>query len=171
VLSGVVTGGDVTFGEPPMEGSGKIVMSYAQAFTLNDETFGEKVHRAYRQGRAAHGFTYREIADRLSAVYPVSMQSLQRLELQPDIPRQQRVRLVAYLALIAYGFDPEDFGLNHDNTPLGLLDLEKTKVVLDPNNGCSFRSTADHKPEITYESPGQDGIGSRPNRRTRRKVA
>ena len=143
----------------------------ARVLTLDDETFGERIHRAYRQGRTAHGFTYREVAERLSQVYPVSMQSLQRLEQQPDIPKQARMRLVAYLALIAYGFDPETFGLNHDNTPVGFVDLKKAKAVLDPTNGCSTRSEPSHDPKIPYESAGQGGIGSRPNRRIRRNVA
>jgi hypothetical protein len=138
---------------------------------LDDESFGERVHRAYRQGRALHGFTYRDIAERLTNLYPVSMQSLQRIEQQDEIPKQPRVRLVAYLALIAYGFEPEDFGLNHDNTPLGLVDLKKAKAALDPRNGCSTQPIAAHNPKITDDSAGQGTIGSRPNRRSRPKVA
>jgi hypothetical protein len=146
-------------------------MSSAARLSLEDETFGERVHRAYRQGRAQHGFTYREISDWLAPVYPVSMQSLQRIEAQPDLPRQARMRLVAYLALIAYGFEPEDFGLNHDNTPLGFIDIEKTKAVLDPTNGCSLQSGTGHAPKNPCKSPGQSVIGSRAKRSTNRNAA
>lgn len=146
-------------------------MSITARLSLDDESFGERVHRAYRQGRAIHGFTYREIADRITQVYPVSMQSLQRIEQQPDVPRQPRVRLVAYLALVAYGFDPETFGLNHDNTPVGFIDLRKAKSVLDPSNGCSSRSDTGHAPKGNPISAGQSVIGARSKRASRRKVA
>lgn len=150
---------------------GRKRMSNTARLSLDDENFGERVHRAYRQGRAAHGFTYREIAERLSTVYPVSMQSLQRIEAQAEIPRQPRMRLVAYLALIAYGFEPEDFGLNHDNTPVGFIDLAKAKSVLDPNNGCSRGSEQPHVAKNIRKSPGQRKIGSSARAGNKRNVA
>lgn len=138
---------------------------------LDDENFGERVHRAYRKGRATYGFTYREVSERLSTVYPVSMQSLQRIEQQPVIPRQPRMRLVAYLALIAYGFEPEDFGLNHDNTPLGFVDLQRARTALDPRSGCYSRSDSRQDPKITSLSAGHSVSETRSKRISRKIVS
>jgi hypothetical protein len=101
---------------------------------LTDETWGERAHRAYRTQRRTYGQTYRQIADRISLVLPVADSQLYRLEDNTDLPKTSRVRLLAFLAIIAYGFNPEDFGLNSTNTPLAGLDLKRIEKLLRPWN-------------------------------------
>lgn len=118
----------------------------AKQLTLGEETWGERVRRAYRQARDTWGggFNYRSVAEQISQVYPVSMTALQRLEQNVDLPRQPRVRIVAYYTLLAYGFDPTDFGLTPENTPISNIDLRKTKQLLSPKNRGYTSAVTNH---------------------------
>lgn len=111
-------------------------MATMKPLVLGDETWGERLRRAYRRARDrwGEGFNYRTAAEQISRVYPVSMTALMRLEQHENMPSQGRVRLVGYLALTAYGFDPVDFGLTPENTPLGGYDLRKVRQLLAPSN-------------------------------------
>lgn len=119
---------------------------------LDTETWGERLHRAYRTARAEAGsrnpatgeaaFSYRMVADKLRSVgIDVSDQALLRLEEQVDVPRSMRQRQVAYFTLIAYGFDPAEFGLTPDNVILSAFDLPKIKRALAPTFRWSSRVT------------------------------
>lgn len=74
--------------------------------SLGDETWGDRVHRAYRAartqrgGKAASGeyrFSYRYVADRMAEVgLDVSDQTLLRLENFEEVPTRMRDRQIAY---------------------------------------------------------------------------
>lgn len=117
---------------------------------LEQETFGERLHRAYRRGRELHGFTYEERAEALRQVIDISDQSLIRYETLEEVPARPGQRQKLYLILIAYGFDPEDFGLTEDLAGIPeVWDMKKIRRILDPaykgnrsgKTGCS----TDHK--------------------------
>lgn len=121
-------------------------MPAQKQLTLGVETWGERVRRAYRRARDTwgDGFNYRSVAEQISLVYPVSMTALQRLEQNEELPKQPRVRIVAFYALLAYGFDPADFGLTDENTPVANIDLRKTRQLLAPRNRGYAVSAANH---------------------------
>lgn len=100
--------------------------------TLGAETWGEKVSRA----RSRSGLQARDAADRVSRAVPVSHMTLLRLESLPELPSSPKKRLLAYCALVAYGFDPEDFGLSADELPV-YFDPARLQAVLttqDPSD-------------------------------------
>lgn len=110
---------------------------------LGEETWGDRLHRAYRQARASRGgkaddgayrFSYRAVAEKLAEVgFDVSDQTVLRLELHEDVPTRMRDRQLAYFVLIAYGYDPADFGLTPDNVVLTGYDLRKVTRHLAPD--------------------------------------
>jgi hypothetical protein len=59
----------------------------------------------------------KEAAARVSELLPVSYSSLMRLESMQEPPTDQRRRLLAYLTLVAYGYDPTQFGLEREDLP------------------------------------------------------
>lgn len=73
---------------------------------LEEEAWGDKVRRA----REAAGLTMRAAADRIGAVHTTSHRTLAHIEACRDVPTGSRA-LTAYIALLSYGFDPDDFGL------------------------------------------------------------
>ena len=86
---------------------------------LADENWGDRLHRAYRTARRNNpGLTYRQVAQQLSRIFPTTDATVIRLENYDDVPSQQRVRALAYLVVLAYGFDPGQFGLDESNTGL-----------------------------------------------------
>ncbi len=111
--------------------------------TINDETWGERFHRAYRRGRARHHFTYLGVAEAISATgNPVSDQTLLRLEQADEAPRSVSQRKAAYLALVAYGFEPEEFGLTVENSGLHMADLSALRRALAPKAGAGKAARA-----------------------------
>lgn len=74
---------------------------------LDDETWGEQVRRA----RERAGLSLRQATELVSRVLPTSLKSLARLEEQIHAPEDGRRQLTAYVALLAYGFEPDGFGL------------------------------------------------------------
>lgn len=99
---------------------------------LYEPTFGEELHRIYRAGKAQHRFNYLDRAAAISRVMPVSDQTLIRYELLKEPPPRPRQRLLVYLAIISYGFDPAEFGLTPDNVPVGALDLRRVEELIAP---------------------------------------
>lgn len=88
-------------------------MAVQQLLALDEETWGERVARA--RGRAR--LSLKEAAARVSRLVPVSYSSLMRLEYLDAVPTDVKRRMVAYLALIVYGYEPEEFGLSVDDLP------------------------------------------------------
>jgi hypothetical protein len=116
----------------------------APMLTLTPETWGDQMHRAYRQARARFGggrdketgkaaFSYDVVARKLRSV-GISMtdQVLLALERLDDPPKRMRQRQVAYFALIAYGYDPADFGLTPANVELSGYDIPRIKKAIAP---------------------------------------
>lgn len=80
---------------------------------LEPEHIGEKLRRA----RERSGVALRDAAVAVSAFEPVSRQGLLNLEKLEQLPIDTRRRLVFFLALICYGYDPVSFGLDWDELP------------------------------------------------------
>lgn len=80
---------------------------------LDAETWGERLARA----RARSRISLKEAAARISPFLPVSYSSLMRLEWLREPPADQRRRILAYLTLVAYGYEPSAFGLDITDLP------------------------------------------------------
>jgi transcriptional regulator with XRE-family HTH domain len=80
---------------------------------LDEESWGERVARA----RARSKLSLKEAAARVSALVPTSYSTLMRLEALDVPPSDVKRRVVAFLALVAYGYDPAAFGLSEDDLP------------------------------------------------------
>lgn len=113
----------------------------AEPMQLNEETWGDRVHRAYRTSRAHYGHTYREIAERMNQITSITDSTLLRLETYKEVPSQERVRRVAFYALLAYGFNPEDFGLTLENVGVAPQMAKMAADLLTPLSLC-FTGTA-----------------------------
>lgn len=90
-------------------------MARKRYFDLGEENWGQKVRRAYYTQREMTGRRYADIAQTITDVaMPCYVNTLQRLEKYDTVPTTPRQRTMAYLAVLAYGYDPEDFGLTKD---------------------------------------------------------
>lgn len=98
---------------------------------LEAETWGERLHRAYRRCRAYSGLVYLDQSDAISQFLPVSDQTLMRFEVR-DEPTKVKDRMICFLAIIAYGHDPAEWGLTPENSGLEHWDLAKIRRALDP---------------------------------------
>lgn len=135
----------------------------ASILKLSSETWGDTIHRAYRTARSQYGrrrdpetgeakFSYRTVAAKLQAAgIDASDQSLMRLEELDEMPTRMRQRQLAYWVLVAYGYDPEDFGLTADIVSLDAFNVPKIKRVLAPTFSWSPRPTTGRK---VHETPG-----------------
>lgn len=74
-------------------------------------TWGEELLLAYRRGREVHRYSWLKLAERVSQVTPVHHMTLQRLADLEVEPATASKRQLAYLTILAMGFDPADFGL------------------------------------------------------------
>lgn len=85
---------------------------------LPPESWGDRFHRAYRlaRHREGAGFTYREVARRVSLVMATNDVAIIRLEQLSTLPQSQRARQLAVLCLAVYGYDAKPFGLDMINT-------------------------------------------------------
>lgn len=122
---------------------------------LEEETFGEKLHRAYRTCRKLYGLKYLDHAEAISEWINVSDQALMRWEIDfEDLPTRPRQRQLTYLAIIAYGFDPADFGLTPENSGLAAWDITKVEKALNPaNRRPADRSSKSTKKGTEVPSP------------------
>ena len=107
-------------------------MAEKQLRKIDEVTWGERLHLAYRRCRQEHGITYDQHAKRISEWVPVSDQTLMRLELSEDLPKLPRQRQLLYFVLLSYGHDPESFGLTVENSALGNFDVAKARRNLTP---------------------------------------
>lgn len=101
---------------------------------LGEEPFGYQLRRA----RMASGMQLREAAKRISVLMLTTHTSLNRLEKLTGPPTDRSRRALAYLAMLCYGFDPADLGLNADDLPKGFAqigDLESTLRASFPGDG------------------------------------
>jgi len=98
---------------------------------LPPESWGARLHRAYKVGREVYGYTYAELADAISPIYPVSQQTLIRLERNNEAPKAARQMFLAWLYVTALGFDPRDLRVV-ETAQLKLMDKEQLRAELDP---------------------------------------
>lgn len=114
---------------------------------LEPETFGQKLKRAYLTQRSLYGWTLEDIEERItsSGVMKISDTQMQRLERHTDLPPTAQTRLQAYVVIIAYGYDPADFGLTEENVPLGAIDLKKLYNLVSPK-GPKPSNLRHHRP-------------------------
>lgn len=109
---------------------------------LAEETWGDRLHRAYRNARREQGLTYRQVARQVSSVFPVSDATIIKLEEYSEVPPSPRQRLVAFLALLVYGYDPREFELTAENTPIEGLDLDRVKELISAaRSRCTVRGS------------------------------
>lgn len=97
--------------------------------------WGDEFRAAYLQAKRhfdAGVVTYEAVADRVSQLVPVSHTTVLRLGYLDEVPEKQSARQVAYLSLVAMGYDPREFGLeSRDRALRGMTDVEIRKL-LDP---------------------------------------
>jgi hypothetical protein len=74
---------------------------------LPPEGWGKKLQRA----REDAGLSLQAAETRIRPLLPTSYRTLARLETLDDCPQDARRQLQAFVAILAYGFDPADFGL------------------------------------------------------------
>ena len=55
--------------------------STKQPLKLIEESWGDRLHRAYRMARETHGLTYRSVAGKVSQLMPISDSTITRWEL------------------------------------------------------------------------------------------
>lgn len=138
----------------------------AKAQHLGEETWGERLHRAYRRCRALHGITYLAHSEAISEFIPVSDQTIMRFEERDEMPANPRQRQLAYLIVTAYGFCPEEFGLTAETCNFGLWDLPKLKKALDPSRRQQATSSDKKGSAKASDSPKGPQPPKRNNRRT-----
>lgn len=102
---------------------------------LGEETFGEKLRRAARRCRDAYGYSYQDTVNAVSPFIPTSDMSLKRHEELPELPSDTRRRQLIYLLALAYGYEPESFGLTEsDCNPA--FDMRKVRAALHPSTAA-----------------------------------
>lgn len=99
---------------------------------LVEENWGERLHRASRMSRQMYGQTYRDVAASISRLHKITDSTLIRLESYKELPSQQRVRVIAFYTLLAYGFEPAEFGLTEENVGLAPELVELARKLLSP---------------------------------------
>lgn len=137
-------------------------MAEQQLRRIDELTWGERLHLAYRRCRQDHGLTYDQHAKRISEWVPVSDQTLMRMELSEELPRLPRQRQLLYFVLLSYGHEPESFGLTVENSALGNFDVAKARRLLAPGakrkggvskEGCTSPSSGNTDKESCHVIP------------------
>lgn len=120
-----------------------MAVSAAELRRLDTETFGQQVRRCRDLSRV----DLREAAEWVSRWVLTSYKSLSRLERLGELPTDLHRRAVAYLTILAYGFDPEQFGLTDNDLPRS-VDAEEVRaeaVVRMEGSTCLRRfGTSEH---------------------------
>lgn len=98
----------------------------AQLQELAPEPWGSQVRRA----RRAAELTYDQATERINLVYSASRRSIARLE-DLDTPPSGPRQILAFVALLAYGFDPARLGLA-GTAAERLVDRERILSALPP---------------------------------------
>lgn len=99
--------------------------------------WGEEFRQAYIQAKGyfeSGVITNAAVAERVSRLVPTTPTSILRLGYLTGPPTRPNHRQIAYLALVAMGYDPSEFGLTSEDRALrGLTDIEIRKM-LDPGH-------------------------------------
>lgn len=100
---------------------------------MEQATLGpETTHRAYRRAKAEYQITYDEVAEQITKLgYPVSQQTIFRLEDQDAPPKQARRQILTWMFMLAIGYDPSTIpGLKKPMA--GMIDWDKAASELHP---------------------------------------
>lgn len=99
--------------------------------------WGDEFRAAYQQAKRFFEpgvISYAAVAERVSQLIPTSDTTILRLSYNDDVPTNASTRQIAYLALVAMGFDPAEFGLeSRDRGLKGLTDIQ-IRRMLDPGH-------------------------------------
>jgi hypothetical protein len=99
--------------------------------------WGDEFRNAYIQAKRHFKpgvISYVAVAERVSQLIPTSDTTILRLSYNDTVPASASTRQIAYLALVAMGFDPTQFGLTlQDRALKGLTDIQIRKM-LDPGH-------------------------------------
>lgn len=97
-------------------------------------TWGDEFRSAYSKAKRTlpRGVvTYQAIADRVSLLVPANQTTILRLGQRDTVPEDPSQRQMAYLALVAMGYDPREFELTHNDRRLrGMTEVGIRKVLL-----------------------------------------
>lgn len=85
----------------------------ALRMALEAETWGDRLRRA----RERSGLRLRDVAGLVHPYEPTSHQRLLNLEILDEPPADAGRRILALLAVVAYGYDPAAFGLSWEDLP------------------------------------------------------
>lgn len=122
---------------PAKKGAGRSKkVSAAPTLTRREGVWGDQFRAAFTQSKRffADGvITYRNVADRVAQIVPVTDTTILRLGYIDDIRNSPAgTRQVAYLTMMALGYDPSEFELEPTDRALrGYTDQELRKL-LDP---------------------------------------
>lgn len=102
----------------------------------HDETWGDGFRAAFTQAKRFFDsgiVTYRAVAERVSQIVPVTDSTVLRIGYVENIRESPAgTRQLAYLSLMALGYDPTEFDLTPQDRALrGMTDTELRKM-LDP---------------------------------------
>jgi transcriptional regulator with XRE-family HTH domain len=89
---------------------------------LEEETWGQRLRRAREEAGLSQPGAARLLT---KVVIPVTQPEVSRLEGQLSPPATGRQAFLAYLLVLAYGYDPDDFGLA-DSGAAPLIDKDAT---------------------------------------------
>lgn len=102
-----------------------------QLVALGAPTWGERFTLARRRS----GKSLDRVAEQVSDVTPVSYGTLVRLEKMTVPPTDKKRRFVAFLSLLAFGYDPLDFGLDVEDVPRSIT-AERISELVESWNVC-----------------------------------
>ena len=125
---------------------------------LPPENWGDRLRRARLHGKRRYGYSYRELAERVAMVVPVTDRALVALEHKIGPPTFKRQRLIAAIYVLALGYSPESLGIDEASELLRPYDQDRLHDVLDPENWSPKRrrwiATANRRAE--HRQPDYD---------------
>jgi hypothetical protein len=113
---------------------------------LEAETWGDQLRRARERSR----LRLRELARMISPFEPTSHQRLLNLEELTEPPIDASRRILALLAVVAYGYDPAVFGLSWDDLPRRIDQADVIEALAAPQRMVKMNWAP-----MTWEATGQ----------------
>lgn len=106
----------------------------SKTFRLGDETFGDRVRRAYYKGKAQGRYdNWAELAERVSRYRSISVPGLIRIQTLDEKPTRAGALETVWLLAIAMGVDPRDLGLEKTD-----IKSQKVRAVSPSDLGVSI---------------------------------
>ena len=109
---------------------------------LGEETWGERLRRAYYRSKQAYGHNWENLAQRVSQVHAITDTSLMRLMDYEDKPARTKQLQMAWLLAIALGIEPEELDLYEEDINAPLLASQEVFDLLVPGSPCFSISAA-----------------------------